>query len=115
MDWNNAFAVTRGSQLGAILRAAMGENAPGDNPQFASKAFVTSDGFVHADFIDKNGDGHSQAFIGSASELSASLHGLAEHLKLTAEERTELAGVVRAWIATDYRGSARGNDFWAAS
>ena len=102
-NWKErALAATRGSQFGAILCAATGTKC--EAPCFTSKATVTSDRFVTANFTDKHGDGHMGAFVGSLSDLVNNMNGLAKHLKLDATETDELFKVVREWIQTDYSG-----------
>lgn len=97
-------AATRGSQFGAILNCALGEKI--EAPCFTSKAVVTSDGYVQANFVDKNGCARHSAFVGSAADLVNNTKGLAGHLKLSAADRAELYAIVRGWIATDYSGRA---------
>jgi hypothetical protein len=62
-----ALAATRDSQLGAILCAAIGTEI--DAPRFTSKAVITSDGFVTANFDGADGRSHLGAFVRSASDL----------------------------------------------
>jgi len=103
VNWKEkAIAATRGSQFGAVLCVATGTDAPA--PCFTSKASITSDGYVMADFTGKDGRSHMGAFVGSASDLVNNTVGLADHLKLNAEERAELFAAVRGWIAADHGG-----------
>ena len=103
MNWKEkALAATSGSQFGAVLCAATGTEAP--PPCFTSKASVTSDGYVMADFTGKDGQHHMGAFVGSATDLVNNTVGLADHLKLSAAERAELFATVRGWIGADHGG-----------
>lgn len=104
-DWKTkALSATRGTQLGAILCCATGTEC--EPPSFHSKASITSDGFVMANFTGADGRNHMGAFVGSASDLVNNTVGLAKHLKLNDEEKAELFSTVRNWIATDYSNGA---------
>ena len=104
-NWKErAIAATRGTQLGAIIACALGEKV--EAPCFNGKASITSDGFIMANFTGADGRGHMGAFVGSASDLVRNTLGLADHLKLSKEERAELFSSVRNWIATDYSNGA---------
>lgn len=101
MNWKEkALAATRGRQLGAILAAATDTKI--EAPYFTSKATVTSDGFVVADFTGADLRKHMGAFVGSSADLVRNTLGLADHLQLNDEERKELLTTVRNWIGTDY-------------
>ncbi len=101
MNWQDkAIAATSGTQLGAIIACAFGREIPA--PHFNGKASITSDGFVMCDFTRYNGEYHMGALVGSASDLVRNMRGLAEHLKLRNDERTELFKAVRNWISLDY-------------
>lgn len=96
----------RGSQIGAIVACALGVIEP--SPCFASKAVITSDGFVQANFIGSDGRTHLSAFVGSYDDLKENLrsviHFLQEKLDITADQSHELFNAVAFdWIATDYR------------
>jgi hypothetical protein len=107
MNWQDkAEAATRGTQLGAIIAAALGREI--EAPCFHGKASVTSDGFVMCDFTDKSGNGHMGAFVGSMSDLIRNAGGLADHLKLDAAERAEFYEAIKNWISLDYSASAAG-------
>jgi hypothetical protein len=105
MNWQDrAKAATKGSQLGAMLRAALGETIPA--PCFTGKAVITSDAFVMCNFLGSDGRAHHGAFVGSARDLARNISGLAAHLKLTDEEKKEMLTTFREWIATDYSNGA---------
>lgn len=108
MNWKtNALAATRGTKLGAILRCALDE----DNvqiPRFTSTAVVTSDGFIMADFIDRNGDHHMGAFVGDVASLRGNAVGLAAHLELADADRKALFATFSDWVARDYSGKGLG-------
>ena len=102
-NWKErALAATKQSQFGAILCAATG--TPCEAPCFSGKATITSDNFVMANFTGADGRNHMGAFVGSVHDLIRNTEGLAKHLKLNDEERKELFGVIRGWVATDYSG-----------
>ena len=95
-----------GSQIGAIVACALGVEIEG--PRFTSKAIVTSDGFVQANFVDKNGVARHSAFVGSYEDLQDNLRSvqdyLAKYIGITSGQLTELWDeVAYKWIATDYR------------
>ena len=98
-----ALAATKGTRFGAILRCAINRNIPEAFPQFSGKATVTSDGFVMCNFTDANGRFHMGAFVGSASDLSINVAGLADHLDLNGEDRKALCAAITNWIGKDYR------------
>lgn len=96
-----ALAATRGSQLGAVLAAAFGEEI--DAPRFDGKATVTSDGFVMCNFIDKNENYYMGAFVGSVHDLYANIQGLSDHLSLNKGDRDQLKEKINQWIEKDWR------------
>lgn len=93
----NAIAATRGTQLGAIIACALGVEVP--HPCFVGKATLTSDNFIICNFIDKDGESHMGAFVGSSSDLVRNARGLAEHLKLNDEEKKALFAALHGWAA----------------
>lgn len=99
-----AIAATRGNQsrLGCILLACLGRNAK-HPPAFGANAIITSDGFVMAHFVGKDGRGHHGALVGEISDLVGNFRGLADHLKLSDIDRKEMFDKVRQWISLDYR------------
>lgn len=97
-------AATHGNQsrLGCIMLAVMGRNAK-HPPQFGANANITSDGFVMADFVGKDGRYHHGALVGDVRDLIGNMRGLADHLKLDDKDREAMFKAVRGWIARDYR------------
>ena len=90
------------SKLGALLRAVLGYRSM--PPCFnTAGAVITSDGFVLCGFTDRHGEYHMGAFVGSLVELIKNFRGLADHLKLTDDQRKALFDEVRKWCHTDYR------------
>ncbi len=97
-----------GSQIGAIVACALGVEMP--NPRFTSKAIITSDGFVQANFVDGQGISRHSAFVGSYDELQENLRSVQKFLQfkgilpLGPLDDNELSkAVLTDWIATDYR------------
>lgn len=94
-----------GSQIGAIVACALGVETPA--PRFTSKAVVTSDGFLQANFVDRDGIARHSAFVGSYDDLKENLRGVQEFLQpdiINADQAHELWNAVAYdWIATDYR------------
>jgi hypothetical protein len=102
-------AQLHGSQTGAIVACALGIAMPA--PRFTSKAIVTSDGYVQANFVDRDGTTRHSAFVGSVDELQVNLsHAitfLQRTIDLSTEDSEELIDlVIPGWIATDYRKAA---------
>ncbi len=114
---DDAVTATHGnlSRIGCIFLATLDgdtrdamrrKHGLGPHPAFASCATVTSDGFLMAGFIDKDGEGHHGAFVGSFADLKANVLGLASHLKLKGDDREAFLKSFRGWISTDYRSNA---------
>jgi hypothetical protein len=93
-------AAASGTQTGAIVAAALGITI--DAPCFGKSACVTSDGFLMADFVDRNHALRMGAFVGSVSDLIANVKRLADHMKLEPAERSDLFAAVRGWVSQDY-------------
>ena len=91
-----ALAATRESRFGAIVADALGEKIPA--PHFSGRPSITSDGYVMCNFVDGRGQGHMGAFIGSFADVQRNVVGLANHLKLSAEDRAEYAATLTRWL-----------------
>lgn len=105
-SWQDrAIEATRGngSRLGSIILCALDRNDPDSFPQFTSKAVITSDGYITANFVGGDGRAHLGAFVGASAEWCQNVRALAEHLNLTETERAEFFQTMRDWIAVDYR------------
>jgi hypothetical protein len=98
------------SQLGCILLACLGRGL-NKLPRFGRQATITSDGYVVSAFVTKAGEFHANAFVCSIGDLIRNFRGLADHLKLSDDERTEMFTAVRKWCAVDYRPGASGELF----
>lgn len=116
-DWvERAVEATHGNQskFGCIFLATIADQnrrvalrtlyGTEPHPAFASCASVTSDGYIMAGFIDRNGEGHHGAFVGSFEDFKRNVLGLADHLKLKGEEREAYLAQLRGWIKDDWRG-----------
>lgn len=99
---DKALAATAGTQFGAIIRCAYDLERDAC-PRFVGKASITSDGFVMCSFVDRHGEGHMGAFVGSARDLSANIAGLIRHCSMKADEAEAFRAKLNAWVATDYR------------
>lgn len=95
-------AATTGTQFGAIIRCAYDLERDA-RPRFTGKASVTSDGFVMCSFVDKRGEAHSGAFVGSADDLEHNIAGLIAYCKMSADEAKSFRDVMAAWIGDDWR------------
>lgn len=95
-----------GSQIGAIVACALGIETPA--PRFTSKAIITSDGYVQANFVDMHGISRHSAFVGSYDELKESLRNVCKYLRAAKiinadQEHVLFNAVAFDWIADDYR------------
>lgn len=102
-------AATNGTQLGAILRCALGMDVGALHQHFVGKANVTSDGFLMCDFVDRGGSYRHGAFVGAISDLNRNIAGLGAHLSLEPAQQAELDALAASWIGKDWRpAKARG-------
>jgi hypothetical protein len=106
MDKKAIATALHGSQIGAVVACALGVDMPG--PRFTSKAVVSSDGYITANFVGSDGRSHHSAFVGSFGELEQNMISVIAFLKkaigLSTEDALKLRGAVLAdWIAIDYR------------
>jgi len=93
MDWKEkSLLATRGTKFGAVIACALNHETPA--PYFSGKASVTSDGFVMCSYTHNNGEHRMSAFVGSFDDIQRNAIGLADHLKLTDEERGEYAATL---------------------
>lgn len=93
---------TRGTQTGAIIACAMDKERDAI-PRYVGKAIVTSDGYVMCSFVDRHGETHSGAFVGSVEDLDNNLLRLKNHMHLSNSQYNELTAIVTGWISQDYR------------
>lgn len=100
-------ACSEGSQLGGVVRCALGRNEPGVHPAFIGKAVITSDGFIMCDFIDRDGNRHMGAFVGSVGDFERNVKGVADHLQLSDEDRAAWYAAARGWIGMNYARALR--------
>jgi hypothetical protein len=108
MNWKDkALRATKQTQLGAILRCAL-QVERSAVPRFTSKAVITSDGYIQANFVDRDGVTRHMAFVGDVASLKDNVVGLAKHLKLSETERSEIFTTFKDWIITDYSGKGIG-------
>jgi hypothetical protein len=99
--WHDrAMDATKGTRMGAIVARAIDRDISA--PRFRSKAIVTSDGYVMADFERANGQRHGSAFVCSINDLCLNAVGLARHIKMTKAEREEFAVALIGWLKLDY-------------
>ena len=92
-----ALEATRGSRLGAIIACALNTDRDA-TPRFEGTAFVTSDGFLMCNFVDRDGEPHWGAFVGDFSDLKANVIGLTEHLKLNEADAKAFRSAVMGWV-----------------
>lgn len=101
---------TRGNttQLGAIIVAILRQTPASGKRCFGQTAVITSDSMVLCDFIDRHGQKFPSAFVCSVRDLKSNLARLADHCKLSDDERKELFAAARGWISHDYSPEGQG-------
>lgn len=101
---------TRGNttQLGAIIVAILRQTPASGKRCFGQTAVITSDHMVLCDFTDRDGGLHRSAFVCSVRDLKTNLARLADHCKLSDDERKELFAAARGWISHDYSPEGQG-------
>ena len=98
LDWQGiTLTATNGMRLGAILQAAYNVPRADIRPRYGSRATVTSDGFLIADFIARDGGHHMGAFVGSVEDTQRNCGRLAAHCELTDVDAVKLINTVAAW------------------
>lgn len=101
-DWKKrALAATANSRMGAILRCALDTDIYA-LPRFTGKAIITSDGFVMADFVDREGDYHMGAFVGGVDTVADNARKLTAYLGLGGDDIAALYAALNGWIGLDY-------------
>lgn len=104
-NWRyRAIEATKGNQskLGCIVLAILGRAAT-NPPWFGPTCVITPDGYVLANFVDKERRLHEGYLIGDVEDFVGNLRGLADHLRLTDDERVEFFEQAQKWVAVDYR------------
>lgn len=106
-----AIAHARGNQsrLGCIVLAML--NKSPDNPPRISilddvTPVIRADGMVLANMELRNGRGMRATPLGHISEVVDNMRWLADTLKLSDAERTEMFDVLRKWIKKDFRATS---------
>ena len=103
MNWKTrVLNGTHGTQSGAILRNALGENTEAC-PRFEGGASATSDGFLMCDFVDKDGNEHMGAFVGDVAGVSRMFANVVRHFKLTNQQAVALGDALDAWCGQCWR------------
>jgi hypothetical protein len=103
LDWKTrVLNGTHGTQSGAILRLAFGQNDD-QCPRYEGKASVTSDGYLMCNFVDKDGDLHWGAFVGDVAGLARMHANVTRHFKLTAPQSVELGDAIDDWAGSGWR------------
>lgn len=73
-------------------------------PAFCSAAKVAKTGHVCADLITKHGERIQMfAIFRSTKQMEGQFRRLADRLKLTDADRTEMFAAVKKWVVADYR------------
>lgn len=91
--------------LGTIMLAVLGET-PRFPPALGLGAVISSDGMIFCDFVTKDGRLRTAAFVCDIEDLINNFRGLADHLKLSDEDRIILFSELRKWIKKDWRASS---------
>lgn len=103
---SKAIVACRGNQTlqGMIVEAMLGK-APENPPRIVSAAEITKDGLVVAQVQFRGmADGEYEiAALCTADELVTRFRHLADHCRLTDDERRAMFFELRAWAAKDHR------------
>lgn len=99
-----AVQATRGNQtmLGTIVLAVIGRNAK-HPPWFEPGAEIADDGILLANFVDRGLRDHGLVPVARLSQVVDEFRRLADHIKLTDDERKSMFDALRKWIAKDHR------------
>ena len=103
-DWRfKMVKATRGSQtqLGTLLLAIINKSRP--KPSYGDQGYITSDGYLLADFVDKRGEYHPAAFIAPIKTVVDAFRAAADEAKLDGDEVIALFTEFRRWIGSDDR------------
>lgn len=99
---------------GTILIAALQKSARADGsprcPSFGRTAEITPLGNIISKYVNPHGIYQGVQIVCTIKEYIDTFRKLADRLKFTDEERTELFKELRQWIAKDYR-KQKGDDF----
>jgi len=98
------------TQLGAMVIAMLGRR-PLRPPMFTGLAIIDRTGLVRCDFTDKNGHELKMLPIGDVLKIVTDFKNLADALKVTDSERTEMFTELRKWIMRDARAKSDENTF----
>ena len=85
-----------------FLLAVFGWQA-GFKPRFGRIARIDKEGMVFSDCVDGYGVKHKAECLGPVERIIDNFRGLADHLKLTDDERIELFSELKKWFAYDAR------------
>lgn len=108
-DWRlKLIEATQGNRtmLGCIVLVAIGKE-PENPPYFRGKAYITNQGEVLCDFVEKDGTYRVKARVSDDEDLVRNLVGLTVHCDLNDQERVEFLARVNNWIGTDERQKSR--------
>lgn len=98
---------TRGNQtrLGTMLLAILGRNAK-HPPKFGPGCVISLDGYVFANFVDRQGIVHAAQCVCSVGQMNDGFRLLADSLKLDDADRIALFDEVRKWVYKDERATS---------
>lgn len=98
---DRAVEATRGNKTvrGAVLLAMLSRS--GTPPCFGRTATITKDGWVHSTMVHKSGRIYVDQIVCYKQDMIDGFRELADTLKFTDQERTELLAELRKWIARD--------------
>lgn len=109
LTWQyRAIAATKGqtTRLGTILLAVMGKTLDTglrNPPSYGPSAVITVDGYVISNFVDRRGQMHVGALVGTLEDVLVNFRNLADVLKLDDKDREDMFMQLRMWISHDYR------------
>lgn len=102
---HRAVRETGGNQtmLGCFVLAVLGWQHGRKPPRFGSTAVIDKDGMVFSNAQNAAGQMFKNECLGHVENIVDSFKGLADHLKLSDAERTEMFGELRKWFIHDAR------------
>ncbi len=91
------------TEIGCFVLAILGLQHGITPPRFGKNASVDKNGVLHTNVQDQNFKIYLNQPMRHIQEVIDNLRGLADHLKLSDEDRTALFGEFKKWILLDAR------------
>lgn len=98
------------SMMGCLVQAVIGHGAS-NPPTMGLTGFITAEGFLFTNFIDRHGRLHAASdeavfpplCIGHIDGVIAEFRALADQLRLNDPDREAMFDALRKWVAVDER------------